>query len=85
MKDFLRDVDNSQLEDIIDEEENINFNEDLLCEHNSLRSLDSKRKIVPERVWETLKTYFPHCKEYLSTAPACFICEVYLYIYIYIY
>jgi hypothetical protein len=77
MKVFLRDVDDIQLYET-DEEENWNFNEDLLCEHNSLRILDSKRKIVPLQAWLILKTYFPNCNEYPSNALACSICEVYI-------
>ncbi|XP_011503310.1 PREDICTED: ubiquitin carboxyl-terminal hydrolase 48-like isoform X3 [Ceratosolen solmsi marchali] len=74
MKDFLRDVDNIQSEET-DEEENWNFNEDLLCEHNSLRVLDSKRKIVPIEAWLILRTYFPNCNEYPSNAVVCSVCQ----------
>ncbi|XP_076751475.1 ubiquitin carboxyl-terminal hydrolase 48 [Xylocopa sonorina] len=51
------------------------FNEDLLCEHGSLKTPDSTRKIVPREAWVLLRKYFPESKEYSIGAASCSICE----------
>ncbi|XP_024891079.1 ubiquitin carboxyl-terminal hydrolase 48-like isoform X1 [Temnothorax curvispinosus] len=53
----------------------INFNEDLLCEHKSLKTADSSRKVIPQEAWTILKKYFPDSKEYPVGSPSCSICE----------
>ncbi|XP_076627631.1 ubiquitin carboxyl-terminal hydrolase 48 isoform X2 [Colletes latitarsis] len=53
----------------------IYFNEDLLCEHNSLKTPDSTRKVVPCEAWIILRKYFPESKEYLIGSASCSICE----------
>ncbi|XP_018404370.1 PREDICTED: ubiquitin carboxyl-terminal hydrolase 48-like isoform X1 [Cyphomyrmex costatus] len=53
----------------------INFNEDLLCEHKSLKTADSSRKVIPQEAWLILKKYFPDSKEYLVGSSSCSICE----------
>ncbi|XP_018302065.1 ubiquitin carboxyl-terminal hydrolase 48 isoform X2 [Mycetomoellerius zeteki] len=53
----------------------INFNEDLLCEHKSLKTADSSRKVIPQEAWVILKKYFPDSKEYPVGSPSCSICE----------
>lgn len=54
----------------------INFNEDLLCEHNSLKTADSSRKVIPQEAWSILRKYFPDSKEYPVGSSSCSICEV---------
>lgn len=54
----------------------INFNEDLLCEHNSLKTADSSRKVIPQEAWVILRKYFPDSKEYPIGSTSCSICEV---------
>ncbi|XP_061940511.1 ubiquitin carboxyl-terminal hydrolase 48 isoform X2 [Apis cerana] len=53
----------------------IYFNEDLLCEHGSLKTPDSTRKIVPREAWMILRKYFPGSKEYPIGSSSCSICE----------
>ncbi|XP_070155965.1 ubiquitin carboxyl-terminal hydrolase 48 isoform X1 [Polyergus mexicanus] len=53
----------------------INFNEDLLCEHNSLKTADSSRKVIPQEAWSILRKYFPDSKEYSIGSSSCSICE----------
>ncbi|OAD55682.1 Ubiquitin carboxyl-terminal hydrolase 48 [Eufriesea mexicana] len=53
----------------------IYFNEDLLCEHGSLKTPDSTRKIVPCEAWMILRKYFPESKEYPIGSMSCSICE----------
>nr|XP_034180171.1 ubiquitin carboxyl-terminal hydrolase 48-like isoform X1 [Osmia lignaria] len=69
---------NDRLKEIGEGEENeviIYFNEDLLCEHNSLKTPDSSRKIVPREAWTILRKYFPESKEYPIGSLSCSICE----------
>ncbi|XP_076161191.1 ubiquitin carboxyl-terminal hydrolase 48 isoform X2 [Ptiloglossa arizonensis] len=64
--------------EIEESEENeviIYFNEDLLCEHNSLKTPDSTRKVVPREAWTILRKYFPESKEYPIGSGSCSICE----------
>ncbi|XP_054007627.1 ubiquitin carboxyl-terminal hydrolase 48-like isoform X2 [Hylaeus anthracinus] len=64
--------------EIEESEENeviIYFNEDLLCEHNSLKTPDSSRKVVPGEAWTILRKYFPESKEYPIGSGSCSICE----------
>lgn len=77
---------NERLKEMIENEENeiiIYFNEDLLCEHGSLKTPDSSRKIVPREAWVILRKYFPESKEYPVGSAACSICEVNVLIYEY--
>ncbi|XP_036150538.1 ubiquitin carboxyl-terminal hydrolase 48-like [Monomorium pharaonis] len=53
----------------------INFNEDLLCEHKSLKTADSSRKVIPQEAWSILKKYFPDANEYPVGSSSCSICE----------
>lgn len=67
------------LKESVEGEENeviIYFNEDLLCEHGSLKTPDSTRKVVPREAWMILRKYFPESKEYPIGAASCSICEV---------
>ncbi|XP_043513028.1 ubiquitin carboxyl-terminal hydrolase 48-like isoform X1 [Frieseomelitta varia] len=66
------------LKEPVEGEENeviIYFNEDLLCEHGSLKTPDSTRKVVPREAWMILRKYFPESKEYPIGAASCSICE----------
>ncbi|XP_051175741.1 ubiquitin carboxyl-terminal hydrolase 48-like isoform X2 [Leptopilina boulardi] len=58
-----------------DENDVLNFNEDLLCEHNCLRTPDSSRKIVPKEAWDILRKYFPDAREFPINVNPCDICE----------
>lgn len=55
----------------------INFNEDLLCEHKSLKTADASRKVIPQEAWLILVKYFPDSKEYpVGASSSCSVCEV---------
>ncbi|KAL0101386.1 hypothetical protein PUN28_018901 [Cardiocondyla obscurior] len=64
-----------EVEDDKEHEVIINFNEDLLCEHKSLKTADSSRKVIPQEAWLILKKYFPDSKEYTVGSSSCLICE----------
>ena len=69
---------NSSPKDAEESEENdavMNFNEDLLCEHNALKTPDSSRKIVPANAWTILRKYFPKSMEYPVLTESCMVCE----------
>ncbi|XP_020280412.1 ubiquitin carboxyl-terminal hydrolase 48-like isoform X2 [Pseudomyrmex gracilis] len=73
-----KDVSNECPKEMEENEENegvINFNEDLLCEHNSLKTADSSRRVIPQEAWSILRKYFPDSKEYSIGSPSCSICE----------
>lgn len=65
-----------EVEENKENESIINFNEDLLCEHKSLKTADSSRKVIPQEAWLILKKYFPDSKEYPVGSSSCSICEV---------
>lgn len=65
-----------EMEESEENEVIINFNEDLLCEHNSLKTAVSSRKVIPREAWTILRKYFPDSREYPINSTACFICEV---------
>lgn len=71
MDDCLKEVDENEENETI-----INFNEDLLCEHNSLKTADSSRRVIPQEAWLILRKYFPDSKEYPIRSSSCLICEV---------
>lgn len=74
-----KDVNNECPKETEENEDNegvINFNEDLLCEHNSLKTADSSRRVIPHEAWSILRKYFPDSKEYSIGSPSCSICEV---------
>ena len=58
------------------DDENLGFNEDLLCSgHGGLDPDSSCRKLIPESVWKILKTYFPGCPEFMKEAQICIDCQ----------
>lgn len=60
---------------IEDNEETLQFNEDLLCEeHGGLDPDVTCRKLVPESVWVRLRHYFPDCAEFDMNCPSCEKC-----------
>lgn len=59
-----------------EDHEVINFNEDLLCEHDALKTVDSSRRVIPQEAWLILRKYFPDSKEYPIGSQSCSICEV---------
>ncbi|XP_067214471.1 ubiquitin carboxyl-terminal hydrolase 48-like isoform X2 [Linepithema humile] len=64
-----------EIEENEDHEVIINFNEDLLCEHDALKTADSSRRVIPQEAWLILRKYFPDSKEYPIGSQSCLICE----------
>lgn len=58
------------------DDENIGFNEDLLCSgHGRLNPDSSCRKLISDIVWQKLKAYFPGCPEFVKESPICEECQ----------
>lgn len=56
-------------------EESLQFNEDLLClDHGGLDPDIACRKLIPESVWVRLKRYFPGCAEFDAESGPCEEC-----------
>ncbi|XP_006008902.1 ubiquitin carboxyl-terminal hydrolase 48 isoform X2 [Latimeria chalumnae] len=58
------------------EEEQLNFNEDILCPHGGLCVSESERKLVSDKVWEMLMVYFPKAPQFRHTEESCKNCKV---------
>lgn len=59
-----------------DEEEDLKFNFDVLCDHDKLDPDISCRKLVPDHVWDRLRQYFPDCPEFSQDTPSCDLCNI---------
>ncbi|XP_006641945.1 ubiquitin carboxyl-terminal hydrolase 48 isoform X1 [Lepisosteus oculatus] len=57
-----------------EDEENLNFNEDILCAHGGLCISENDRKLISSEVWRKLKVYFPKAPEFSSTQDSCQEC-----------
>ncbi|XP_066546567.1 ubiquitin carboxyl-terminal hydrolase 48 isoform X3 [Amia ocellicauda] len=57
-----------------DREENLNFNEDILCPHGGLCISENERKLITTEVWDKLRVYFPKAPEFSSSQDSCQQC-----------
>ncbi|XP_039611699.1 ubiquitin carboxyl-terminal hydrolase 48 isoform X1 [Polypterus senegalus] len=57
------------------DDENLNFNEDILCSHGGLCTSENERKLVSNDVWNRLKTYFPKAPEFPASQESCPKCK----------
>lgn len=51
------------------------FNEALICSHGNLTIDENIRRLVPVKVWEILKTYFPSARTFPHDAIPCQQCQ----------
>ncbi|XP_033744613.1 ubiquitin carboxyl-terminal hydrolase 48-like [Pecten maximus] len=58
-----------------EEGQDMNFNFDVLCDHDKLDPDISCRKLVPDHVWNRLRQYFPDCPEFPQGTPSCDLCN----------
>ncbi|XP_058857927.1 ubiquitin carboxyl-terminal hydrolase 48 isoform X3 [Acipenser ruthenus] len=58
-----------------DAEQNLHFNEDILCSHGGLCISETERKLVSTEVWNRLKVYFPKAPEFISSQEPCQKCQ----------
>uniref|UniRef100_A0A8C0JCT9 Ubiquitin carboxyl-terminal hydrolase 48 n=1 Tax=Chelonoidis abingdonii TaxID=106734 RepID=A0A8C0JCT9_CHEAB len=59
-----------------EEEEELNFNEDLVCPHGDLCISENERRVVSKEAWKKLKQYFPKAPEFPSSKECCSQCKV---------
>ncbi|XP_028920775.1 ubiquitin carboxyl-terminal hydrolase 48 isoform X6 [Ornithorhynchus anatinus] len=58
-----------------DEEEELNFNEDILCPHGDLCISENERRVVSKEAWRKLKQYFPKAPEFPNYKECCSQCK----------
>lgn len=51
-----------------------NFNYDMICQHGQMCIQEMKRKLVTEKVWQKLKSYFPDAREFEIGTKPCEFC-----------
>uniref|UniRef100_A0A4W3GNQ9 Ubiquitin carboxyl-terminal hydrolase 48 n=1 Tax=Callorhinchus milii TaxID=7868 RepID=A0A4W3GNQ9_CALMI len=56
--------------------EDMNFNEDLVCPHGDLCTSETERRLVSEETWKRLKAYFPKSPEFAHYHSPCVQCQV---------
>uniref|UniRef100_A0A803XQJ8 Ubiquitin carboxyl-terminal hydrolase 48 n=1 Tax=Meleagris gallopavo TaxID=9103 RepID=A0A803XQJ8_MELGA len=63
-------------EDKREEEEELNFNEDIVCPHGDLCISENERRVVSKEAWKKLKQYFPKAPEFPSNKECCSQCKI---------
>uniref|UniRef100_A0A8C4UR02 ubiquitinyl hydrolase 1 n=1 Tax=Falco tinnunculus TaxID=100819 RepID=A0A8C4UR02_FALTI len=63
-------------EDKREEEEELNFNEDIVCPHGDLCISENERRVVSKEAWEKLKQYFPKAPEFPNNKECCSQCKI---------
>nr|XP_011741967.1 ubiquitin carboxyl-terminal hydrolase 48 isoform X4 [Macaca nemestrina] len=58
------------------EEEELNFNEDILCPHGELCISENERRLVSKEAWSKLQQYFPKAPEFPSYKECCSQCKI---------
>ncbi|XP_071116349.1 ubiquitin carboxyl-terminal hydrolase 48-like [Haliotis cracherodii] len=66
--------DSGEQDDDDDQKCELQFNTDLLCDHGCLNPDKSCRRLIPEEIWQRLKTYFPTCPQYRRDDAVCEKC-----------
>ncbi|XP_044523778.1 ubiquitin carboxyl-terminal hydrolase 48 isoform X4 [Gracilinanus agilis] len=59
-----------------DEEEELSFNEDILCPHGNLCITENERRLVSKEAWGKLQQYFPKAPEFASYKECCSQCKI---------
>uniref|UniRef100_A0A674KFZ2 Ubiquitin carboxyl-terminal hydrolase 48 n=1 Tax=Terrapene triunguis TaxID=2587831 RepID=A0A674KFZ2_9SAUR len=59
-----------------EEEEELNFNEDLVCPHGDLCISENERRVVSKEAWKKLKQYFPKAPEFPNSKECCSQCKI---------
>ncbi|KAL7976145.1 hypothetical protein Chor_008242 [Crotalus horridus] len=58
------------------EEEELKFNEDIVCPHGNLCILENERRVVCREAWEKLQRYFRNAPEFPSGRDSCLQCKI---------
>ncbi|XP_048823310.1 ubiquitin carboxyl-terminal hydrolase 48 isoform X5 [Lagopus muta] len=59
-----------------EEEEELNFNEDIVCPHGDLCISENERRVVSKEAWKKLKQYFPKAPEFPNNKECCSQCKI---------
>ncbi|XP_015268117.1 PREDICTED: ubiquitin carboxyl-terminal hydrolase 48 isoform X2 [Gekko japonicus] len=58
------------------EEEDLKFNEDIVCPHGNLCILENERRVVSKDAWEKLRCYFQGAPEFPTSQDSCSQCKI---------
>ncbi|XP_020637749.3 ubiquitin carboxyl-terminal hydrolase 48 isoform X1 [Pogona vitticeps] len=58
------------------EEEELKFNEDVVCPHGNLCISENERRVVSREAWEKLQCYFQNAPEFHSSQDSCSQCKI---------
>ncbi|XP_061456822.1 ubiquitin carboxyl-terminal hydrolase 48 isoform X2 [Rhineura floridana] len=58
------------------EEEDLKFNEDIVCPHGNLCISENERRVVSGETWKKLQQYFPNAPEFPSSKDSCSQCKI---------
>ncbi|XP_033015280.1 ubiquitin carboxyl-terminal hydrolase 48 isoform X1 [Lacerta agilis] len=58
------------------EEEDLKFNEDIICPHGNLCISENERRVVSGEAWEKLQRYFRNAPEFPNSKDSCSQCKV---------
>uniref|UniRef100_A0A8C5PKN7 Ubiquitin carboxyl-terminal hydrolase 48 n=1 Tax=Leptobrachium leishanense TaxID=445787 RepID=A0A8C5PKN7_9ANUR len=67
---------NDAFEEKRENDSELGFNEDILCEHGELCICESERKVITDEAWAKLKEYFPIAPEFRHDQESCSQCKV---------
>ncbi|XP_068097687.1 ubiquitin carboxyl-terminal hydrolase 48 isoform X2 [Hyperolius riggenbachi] len=59
-----------------EEDSDLAFNEDVMCQHGGLSTSESERRLISEAAWHKLRQYFPEAPEFLHSQESCEQCKV---------
>ncbi|XP_063001242.1 ubiquitin carboxyl-terminal hydrolase 48 isoform X2 [Elgaria multicarinata webbii] len=58
------------------EEEELKFNEDIVCPHGSLCISENERRVISREAWEKLQCYFRSAPEFPNSRDSCSQCKI---------
>ncbi|XP_042334853.1 ubiquitin carboxyl-terminal hydrolase 48 isoform X3 [Sceloporus undulatus] len=58
------------------EEEDLKFNEDIVCPHGNLCISENERRVVSRETWDKLQRYFRSAPEFPSSRDSCSQCKI---------
>nr|XP_034974348.1 ubiquitin carboxyl-terminal hydrolase 48 isoform X2 [Zootoca vivipara] len=58
------------------EEEDLKFNEDIICPHGNLCISENERRVVSGEAWEKLQRYFRNAPEFPNSKDSCSQCKI---------
>ncbi|KAM9297028.1 ubiquitin carboxyl-terminal hydrolase 48 [Gastrophryne carolinensis] len=59
-----------------EDDSELGFNEDVVCQHGALSTLESERRLISDAAWHKLREYFPAAPEFPHSRDPCVQCKV---------